>query len=114
MGALASASAGHVVVDDESWCLGCGGEGVHCYVRVFCCDRRRLISAMAMGDQNLLHTFSWGRLTSSGGGRAITTNARQAAASKGVSTSVGTALEFYRKRLICSIFVLGLHPVPPC
>jgi hypothetical protein len=58
---------------------------------------------MAKGGRNLLHTFSWGRLTSSGGGRAITANARQAAAlypmhrcsAKGMSTSVGTALGFY-------------------
>ncbi len=35
VGALASASAGHVAIDDELWCRGYGGEGVHCYVRVF-------------------------------------------------------------------------------
>jgi hypothetical protein len=33
VGALAS--AGHVAVDDELWCQGCSGEGVHCYVKVF-------------------------------------------------------------------------------
>jgi hypothetical protein len=69
----------------------------------FCCDRPRCISAMAKEYRDLLHTFLWGRFTSSSGGRAITANARQAMAfypvhscsAKGVSTSVGTALGFY-------------------
>jgi hypothetical protein len=62
---------------------------------------------MAKGDRDLLQTFSWGRLTSSSGGRAITANAQQAAAfypmhscsAKGVLTLVGTALGFYGRRL---------------
>ncbi len=92
---LASASAGCVAINDKLWCRGCGGEGVHCYVREF----------LVMSNSNAYPRWPRGRFTFPGSGRAIATNPQQAAtlypmhmrSTKGMLTLVGTKLGFYKE-----------------